>query len=110
MSRKGTVYLIHFERRLKHAGHYLGYCHNLDERLGRHRAGSGARLMEVVSQSGIDWKVVRTWRGDRRFERRLKNRKNVPRRLCPVCRGEVAYDAVPAVPTPAGRTARSDRR
>ena len=50
--------------------------------------------MEVIAAAGIAWKVVRTWRGDRAFERRLKRRKNTPRRLCPVCRGEVPYDAV----------------
>jgi predicted GIY-YIG superfamily endonuclease len=94
MSRRGTVYLIHFERRLKHAGHYLGFCHDIAQRLGQHRAGSGARLLEVIGQAGIEWKLVRTWQGDRKIERRLKKRKNTPR-LCPVCRGEVAYDALP---------------
>jgi hypothetical protein len=50
--------------------------------------------MEVLKQSGIDWKLVRVWTGDRRLERRLKRRKNTPRQLCPVCRGEVTYDEV----------------
>jgi predicted GIY-YIG superfamily endonuclease len=90
----GHVYLIHFERRFKHAGHYLGWADDLDQRLAQHRSGNGARLMEVISHAGIAWKVVRTWRGDRTFERLLKRRKNAPRRLCPVCRGVVHYDAV----------------
>jgi predicted GIY-YIG superfamily endonuclease len=90
----GTVYLIHFETRLHHAGHYLGYCDDLGRRLAQHRGGNGARLMEVISSAGIAWKVVRTWAGDRAFERRLKKRKNTPRRLCPVCMGLIAYDAV----------------
>ena len=90
----GTVYLIHFESRLKHAGHYLGFCNDLARRTAQHRSGNGARLMEVVASAGIAWKVVRTWAGDRRFERTLKRRKNTPRRLCPVCMGLVAYDAV----------------
>ena len=50
--------------------------------------------MEVVTQAGIEWKLVRVWAGDRGLERRLKRRKNTPRRLCPVCMGLVAYDAV----------------
>jgi predicted GIY-YIG superfamily endonuclease len=90
----GTVYLIHFETRFKHAGHYLGYCDDLGRRLAQHRGGDGARLMEVIASAGIAWKVVRTWAGDRAFERTLKRRKNTPRRLCPVCMGLVAYDAV----------------
>jgi hypothetical protein len=63
--------------------------------------------MEVVKQAGIDWKLVRVWQGDRGMERRLKRRKNTPRQLCPVCRGEVTYDEVdeqeflPAVEHPA---------
>ena len=56
--------------------------------------------MEVIAAAGIGWKVVRTWAGDRAFERRLKRRKNTPRRLCPVCRGEVPYDAVEEAPVP----------
>jgi predicted GIY-YIG superfamily endonuclease len=90
----GTVYLIHFERRLQHAGHYLGYCDDLGRRMAEHRGGNGARLMEVIAAAGIAWKVVRTWAGDRAFERSLKRRKDTPRRLCPVCRGEVTYNAV----------------
>ena len=90
----GSVYLIHFEARLKHAGHYLGYCNDLGRRMAQHRSGNGARLMEVIAAAGIAWKVVRPWAGDRAFERWLKRRKNTPRRLCPVFRGEVAYDDV----------------
>src|SRR3954471_5078030 len=85
----GVVYLIHFESRLKHAGHYLGYSDDLDRRMTQHQSGNGARLMEVIAAAGIAWKVVRAWRGDRSLERLLKRRKNTPRQLCPVCRGRV---------------------
>ena len=95
--RAGTVYLIHFEARHKHAGHYLGFATDLSQRMAQHRGGNGARLMEVIASAGIGWKVVRTWVGDRAFERRLKRRKNTPRWLCPVCRGEVPYDALDEV-------------
>jgi predicted GIY-YIG superfamily endonuclease len=78
------IYLLHFERKLSHAGHYMGFTDDLDSRLERHRAGNGARLMEVVTQAGIEWKLVRTWPGDRNFERRLKNRKDATK-LCPIC-------------------------
>ena len=90
-SPMSTVYLIHFNRRLKHAGHYMGFSTNLDKRITDHLCGMGARLMEVVTQAGIEWKVARTWPGaSRGFERRLKNGKNAPQ-LCPLCSGKAAY-------------------
>ena len=69
------VYLIHFDRPLHHARHYLGYCADgtLEVRLIRHRAGRGARLLAVLRELGIGWQVVRVFEGDRRLERRLKN-------------------------------------
>jgi predicted GIY-YIG superfamily endonuclease len=92
--QSGFVYLAHFSTKLHHCHHYVGFATDLGQRLAQHRAGTGARLMEVVKQLGIEWKLVRVWPGDRRLERLLKRRKNTPRRLCPVCRGEVAYEAV----------------
>jgi hypothetical protein len=59
----GTVYLIHFESRLKHAGHHLGFATDLPQRMAQHRDGNGARLLEVIAAAGIGWKVVRTWGG-----------------------------------------------
>lgn len=86
---QGTIYLIHFSRPYKHARHYLGYTTNLEERLECHRSGDGhsARLMQVITEAGIPWELVRTWQGSRKDERRLKRQKNSPR-LCPICRRE----------------------
>jgi len=84
----GTVYLIHFLTPYKHARHYLGYTEDLEQRLQAHRTGNGARLMEVVTDAGIDWELARTWEGDRSLERRLKQGKNACKWLCPICRGE----------------------
>jgi len=86
---KQTVYLIHFNRAYCHAKHYLGYSENLDKRITDHSCGMGARLMEVITDAGIEWKVARTWSGDRKLERRLKNRKEAPA-LCPICSGDSA--------------------
>jgi predicted GIY-YIG superfamily endonuclease len=61
----GTVYLIHFNTPLSHARHYLGWTSNLKRRLAEHQAGSGARLMAVVAQQGITWRLARTWKGGR---------------------------------------------
>lgn len=81
------VYLIHFNRKFKHAGHYLGFCEtdqSIDKRLTDHLCGLGARLMSVVTDAGIEWKCVRLWFGaDRTFERRLKQKGKA--RICPIC-------------------------
>lgn len=80
----GTIYLIHFERRYRHAGHYTGWAANFAARIAHHRAGSGARLLAVLLEHGIDWDVVRTWTGTRSDERALKNQGGASRR-CPRC-------------------------
>lgn len=78
------VYLLHFDQPYKHARHYLGSADDLDARLARHASGNGARLIEVISQAGITWRLARTWPGGRDLERQLKRRKNTPT-LCPLC-------------------------
>jgi predicted GIY-YIG superfamily endonuclease len=77
--------LLHFDTPYRHARHYLGYAADLDVRLAQHRAGRGARLVEVITEAGISFTLARTWEGDRTMERRLKNRHASPR-LCPLCR------------------------
>jgi len=108
----GVVYLIHFDRAIAdHARHYLGWASDLEGRLEAHRAGRGARLMEVCKERGIGWHVSRTWEGSRDRERAIKDRAESPR-LCPDCtssprpvtRGRSA-DARPA-PKPAPESAR----
>jgi predicted GIY-YIG superfamily endonuclease len=80
------VYLIHFQTKLHHAQHYLGFVErNLSRRIKKHQSGSGAKLLAALNRAGIAWDVVRVWQdGDRHFERTLKNRKKA-RCLCPVC-------------------------
>ena len=86
------VYLLHFDRRYRHAGHYIGFAkseHTLPRRIEHHRTGTGARLTQVVSAAGITFDVVRTWPdADRTFERRLKDQKHGPR-LCPKCNPKI---------------------
>ncbi len=81
----GIVYLLHFNRPLHHARHYMGWTKNLEERLKAHDNGNGARLMEVITEQGITWQLARTWKGGRDLERRLKRRHEGPR-LCPICK------------------------
>lgn len=80
----GTVYLIHLDPAYKHARHYTGWSANLEQRLEEHRAGIGARLLDVVQKAGGSWHLVRTWRGTRELERAIKDMRAVPQ-LCPEC-------------------------
>jgi predicted GIY-YIG superfamily endonuclease len=83
-SGQGTVYLIHFDARYKHAGHYIGWTSDLETRLAEHARGHGARLMAVITAAGITWQLVRTWPGTRRRERQIKNQGGASR-CCPRC-------------------------
>lgn len=84
----GTVYLIHLENPIAHAQHYIGWSRWFKQRLEHHRKGTGARFLAEAVRRGINFSVVRKWKGETgNFERRLKNQKNA-RRLCPVCRKE----------------------
>jgi predicted GIY-YIG superfamily endonuclease len=80
----GTVYLLHFDRPYRHARHYCGWTADLPNRLAEHAAGTGARLLAVVTSAGIGWRLARTWPGDRHRERRLKRQGGAARR-CPLC-------------------------
>ncbi len=89
MSRRrspGVVYLLHFSEPYKHAAHYLGWTPGeLEERLRLHQSGSGARLLEVVTNAGITFELARTWNGTRQDER-AKKRQGGAGRACPICR------------------------
>jgi predicted GIY-YIG superfamily endonuclease len=81
-------YLIHFSRRLHHAGHYIGFTTNFPRRMQEHRNNTGAKLLRALNIVGIVWKVVRVWPGvSNEFEYDLKALKKGPS-LCPVCNPE----------------------
>ena len=80
----GTVYLLHFERPYRHARHYTGWTLDLPGGLAEHAAGRGARLLAVVHEAGIGWRLARTWVGPRSRERQLK-RQGGASRYCPQC-------------------------
>ena len=85
----GHIYLLHFDRKVHHAQHYLGWAirGKLFARLAQHEAGNGASspLVRALLDAGGHFVLARVWEGDRFLERRLKNRRNA-RHLCPVCR------------------------
>jgi predicted GIY-YIG superfamily endonuclease len=106
----GTVYLIHFDRRYKHAGHYLGWAKDLAARLAEHARGQGARLMAVIKAAGIDWRLARTWVGTRARERQLKRQGGASRR-CPLCGVRPrASQAPPVAALPRNRDGSLSRR
>ena len=87
----GTVYLIHFDRPIGNpdnpraqAQHYIGWTESLADRMLAHFKGHGSAIMAYLSGSKIGWQVARTWEGNRRLERKLKNRKNA-KMFCPIC-------------------------
>lgn len=82
--RTARCYLLHFERPLHHAQHYLGTTLRLGLRLTLHQIGRGARLPAAFREHQIGFELARTWRGYRDKERQLKARKN-GRELCPIC-------------------------
>lgn len=84
------VYLLHFNESYCHAKHYIGFVdgggEELETRLRQHQAGTGAKLMKVVTDAGIGFELARVWPdGDRNFERHLKNMKKASQ-YCPICR------------------------
>lgn len=90
-----SVYLIHFDKPIGNpdkargqAQHYIGFAKNLKRRIAEHQSGNGSRILQVVNEQGIGWRVARTWsHGSRGLERRLKNYHKA-RQLCPICRAE----------------------
>lgn len=83
----GVVYLVHFTQPYRQARHYTGWTADLDSRLSEPHAGRDARLLQVITQAGIDWTLARTWEGTRERERQLKRQGGASRR-CPICRTE----------------------
>lgn len=85
-------YLLHFDRPLKHASHYIGWTSKFDKRIEHHRNGTGAKITRAAVLEGINLVVARIWDGkDGNFERKLHNYKKT-KRLCPICSGEQANE------------------
>ena len=50
MIQTGVVYILHFESKLHHAQHYMGYTTNLENRMSLHRQGRTAEARELARQ------------------------------------------------------------
>jgi predicted GIY-YIG superfamily endonuclease len=99
----GTVYLFHFDQRYEHAGHYTGWAEDLDHRVAEHLAGRGARLIEVITQAGIGFRLARTWPGVTRARERQLKRQGGASRYCPICQEDRKARGLPRRP-PRDRT------
>jgi predicted GIY-YIG superfamily endonuclease len=92
---RGTVYLFHFDQRYEHAGHYTGWAEDLDHRVAEHLAGRGARLIEVITQAGIGFRLARTWPGVTRARERQLKRQGGASRYCPICQADRKAHGLP---------------
>lgn len=86
------LYLLHFEPRYQHAGHYLGWAKDVDRRVHEHLSGSAkaSPLVRAALAAGCTVTLAATMPGDRTEERRLKNRGGLGRSCCPTCRTRLA--------------------
>jgi hypothetical protein len=89
---RGGVYLLHFEQRYEHAGHYTGHADDFNNRVAEQASGDSraARLLQVIAQAGIGFRLARVWPGaSKGYERSLKNSGGASR-YCPICQAERA--------------------
>src|SRR5919197_3492243 len=73
---QGGVYLLHFLQRYEYAGHYTGHADDFNNRVAEQASGDhrAARLLQVIRQAGIGFRVARLWPGaSKAYERQLKN-------------------------------------
>lgn len=83
-----SCYLLHLERPVEHAQHYIGTTdRGVYTRYVEHVTGQGSPLIREAIRQGILVSLVRTWPGGHDVERQLKKGKQT-RRLCPICRME----------------------
>jgi predicted GIY-YIG superfamily endonuclease len=82
-STPGTIYVICYPG-FRHARHYTGWTLDLEARLARHRAGTGAALLRAVNRAGIEWVLAGYWPGTPNDEKKLKARGTAAQ-WCPRC-------------------------
>lgn len=95
----GTAYLLQFDQRYEHAGHYTGWAEDLDRRLAEHLGGRAARLIEVITQAGIGFRLARTWPGVTRARERQLKRQGGASRYCPICQEDRKARGLPRRPS-----------
>jgi predicted GIY-YIG superfamily endonuclease len=66
------LYLLHFDPRYRHAGHYLGYTEDLPKRFALHIQGKGSPLVKAAVNNGSRIVLVRVWDEDGNAEQEIK--------------------------------------
>lgn len=87
------LYLLHFEPRYEHAGHYLGFAEDVHRRVAEHLSGNGraSPLVRAALSIRAGVTLVRVWPdAGRQLERRLKRQGGLSRH-CPTCRATGHY-------------------
>lgn len=88
----GTIYLIHFDKPLRHAQHYIGYVNSskrsVTKRMSRHKKGNGAKILKHITSLGIGWTKVRIWEKVTRNDERILKNRTYSKKMCPVCNPE----------------------
>jgi predicted GIY-YIG superfamily endonuclease len=79
------LYLLHFDPRYRHAGHYLGYTQELPKRFGLHLQGKGSPLVKAAINNGSQIVLVRIWAEDGNAEQEIKRVIGSRAKLCPLC-------------------------
>jgi len=82
-----VIYLIHFDKPIGKARHYLGTCNDnrLEARLIEHARGHGARLTKAVADRGIPMWLARVF-PELSFEQEKRIKRDVSfKNLCPLC-------------------------
>lgn len=86
------LFLLHFEPRYHHAGHYLGYAkRNVYEYARSVANGTCLRYPHELVEAAVQWGMVEivvadTWPGWGREEQIGMRRQGGLSRFCPVCR------------------------
>lgn len=82
------IYVLHFDRPLSHAEHYIGCTTEIRLRLKAHANGAGSNLCRVLADTGIEWRLagLATCSANemRRIERAIKDQHHGDR-YCNIC-------------------------
>jgi hypothetical protein len=74
------------------------WAEDLDRRLAEHLGGRAARLIEVITQAGIGFRLARTWPGVTRARERQLKRQGGASRYCPICQADRKARGLPRRP------------